>query len=498
MKELVKAAEETGVKLLIENHGGLSVNPLNMVRIVEEVDHPLFGTLPDFGNFPDPVRPRFLPLLQEAAGGVAPEEVRYWGLALIAPYARAVHAKVYSFDASGEDPRVDIFRCVRIMREAGYHGDWGVEFGGEGDDHEGVFKAKELLERALSNPLPREPAHRRRVSMRPEQIVTYLEGLARPDGGYGWEDQPDSYLSVTFAVIGCYRLLRRRPPRGEALADYIAGAHPIRGERTETRIHSTDPRIFLYEQVQSLLWLGCDVSQYVRDVSLWTEPEPYPHRYEIHGYPLLREQAVVLICRRLLGLPLDEVLPTLPSLLSLEAAAEREFQPDPGGRRQRRTRGEHLVGPKGFGGVRRVCARRGAGPVAPGDAASVGRLHLPARSPFGGVRRRLVYAGRRRLAPDGWARRLCGARLAPGTSSPCRTRTAVLEIAPASPRALWAPSTPWRPSTRWALCRVWRRKGRSGGRFIGRTPREGRSSRAAWASTPHRFRRLGRAAPPRR
>lgn len=154
MKELVKAAEETGVKLLIENHGGLSVNPLNMVRIVEEVDHPLFGTLPDFGNFPDPVRPRFLPLLQEAAGGVAPEEVRYWALALIAPYARAVHAKVYSFDASGEDPRVDIFRCVRIMKEAEYHGDWSVEFGGEGDDHEGVLKAKELLERALSKPLP--------------------------------------------------------------------------------------------------------------------------------------------------------------------------------------------------------------------------------------------------------------------------------------------------------------------------------------------------------
>lgn len=150
MKELVKAAEETGVKLLIENHGGISNNPLNIVRIVQAVDHPMFGVLLDFGNFPDSVRPRFLPLLQEAAGGVAPEEVRYWGIALLAPYASAVHVKTYSFDASGEDPRVDVVRCVRMMKEAGYEGDWGVEYGGQGDDHEGVVKATQLLKKALA------------------------------------------------------------------------------------------------------------------------------------------------------------------------------------------------------------------------------------------------------------------------------------------------------------------------------------------------------------
>lgn len=149
MKELVKAAEETGVKLLIENHGGLSVNPLNMVRIVQEVDHPMFGVLPDFGNFPDPERPRFLSWLQEEAGGIPPEEVRYWGLKQLAPYALAVHVKVYSFNDAGEDQRIDVFRGVRILREAGYSGYWALEYGGGGDDHEGVLKGKRLLERAL-------------------------------------------------------------------------------------------------------------------------------------------------------------------------------------------------------------------------------------------------------------------------------------------------------------------------------------------------------------
>lgn len=110
--------------------------------MVEAVDHALFGTLPDFANVPDLACPEYLALLQETAGGIAPEEVRYWGLALMAPYASAVHAKLYSFNAGGEDPRVDIFRCVRIMREAGYNGVWGIEYGGRGDDHEGVVRAK--------------------------------------------------------------------------------------------------------------------------------------------------------------------------------------------------------------------------------------------------------------------------------------------------------------------------------------------------------------------
>lgn len=165
--------------------------------------------------------------------------------------------------------------------------------------------------------------------MRAEHVVTYLESLARPDGGYGWEDQPDSYLSVTFAVIGSYRFLGMCPPRREALARYIRQAHPIRSERTETRIHSTDPRLFVYEEVQSLLWLDDDASEYAREVSLWTGPEPYPRRYEAHGYPLLREQAVALICRRLLGLSVDDVLPGFLSYFLSRQRANGSFNHTP-------------------------------------------------------------------------------------------------------------------------------------------------------------------------
>lgn len=148
-KELVKEAEATGVKLVIENHWGISINPLNTVRIIEEVDSEMLGTLPDFGNFPDSENPRGLELLQEASGGLPADEIRYWGLELMAPYAFATHAKMFTFDENGEDPRIDVGRCVRILRDAGYEGYWGIEFEGPGDDGEGVLKSKALLEKYL-------------------------------------------------------------------------------------------------------------------------------------------------------------------------------------------------------------------------------------------------------------------------------------------------------------------------------------------------------------
>jgi len=35
----------------VENHGGLSSNGQWLVGVMELVDHPMAGTLPDFGNF---------------------------------------------------------------------------------------------------------------------------------------------------------------------------------------------------------------------------------------------------------------------------------------------------------------------------------------------------------------------------------------------------------------------------------------------------------------
>lgn len=84
------------MKLLIENHGGISGNPDNVVRILEEVGSDYLGTCPDFGNFP--------------------AEIRYEGLSKLAKYAVVVHAKTYEFDESGEETTIDMKRCIDIMK----------------------------------------------------------------------------------------------------------------------------------------------------------------------------------------------------------------------------------------------------------------------------------------------------------------------------------------------------------------------------------------------
>src|SRR6266699_921843 len=60
------------------------------------------------------------------------------------------------------------------------------------------------------------------------KVVSYLARLARPDGGYAWDDQPDSHLTPTFAAIGCHRALGAEPPHTDRLAEFVRTHHPFR------------------------------------------------------------------------------------------------------------------------------------------------------------------------------------------------------------------------------------------------------------------------------
>ncbi len=128
-KELVRYAENLGMGILLENHGGISNDPEKIVKIVKEVNSPSFGTCPDFGNFP--------------------EETRYKALEIIAPYALVVHAKTYEFDSKGEETKINIKKCIDILKKTAYKGYLSIEFEGPGDEFEGVEKSKKLLERYL-------------------------------------------------------------------------------------------------------------------------------------------------------------------------------------------------------------------------------------------------------------------------------------------------------------------------------------------------------------
>jgi L-ribulose-5-phosphate 3-epimerase len=132
LQRLAEIGAEHGINVIIENHGHLSSNGKWVAKIIQLVDLPNCGTLPDFGNFP-----------------TQPGEAydRYQGVAEMMPFAKGVSAKSYGFDAQGNETTIDYRKMVKIVLDAGFHGYLGIEF--EGDklsEVDGVLATKKLLE----------------------------------------------------------------------------------------------------------------------------------------------------------------------------------------------------------------------------------------------------------------------------------------------------------------------------------------------------------------
>jgi L-ribulose-5-phosphate 3-epimerase len=137
LRRLAEYGETQGINVIVENHGGLSSNGKWLSAVMERVDHPRAGTLPDFGNF------------RIGGGRGEPEEWydRYVGVAELMPYAKGVSAKSNEFDAQGNEVRTDFRRMMRIVLDAGYRGYVGIEYEGEIPEMEGIQKTKDLLVR---------------------------------------------------------------------------------------------------------------------------------------------------------------------------------------------------------------------------------------------------------------------------------------------------------------------------------------------------------------
>lgn len=133
LRRLCELADPLELDVLVENHGGFSSDGAWLAGVMQAVDHPRCGTLPDFGNF-----------------RIAPGEDYdpYRGVAELMPWARAVSAKSYDFDAQGRETTIDYGRMLRIVRDAGYRGWIGVEYEGERLGEEaGIRATQRLLER---------------------------------------------------------------------------------------------------------------------------------------------------------------------------------------------------------------------------------------------------------------------------------------------------------------------------------------------------------------
>lgn len=133
LRQLSEYCVPAGLNCIVENHGGLSSHGKWLAAVMEEVNLPNCGTLPDFGNF-------YL--------GNETWYDRYDGVRELMPYAKAVSAKAHAFDTDGNCLETDYVRMMQIVLDSGYQGYVGIEY--EGDtlsEADGIHATKALLER---------------------------------------------------------------------------------------------------------------------------------------------------------------------------------------------------------------------------------------------------------------------------------------------------------------------------------------------------------------
>jgi sugar phosphate isomerase/epimerase len=125
LKELADYGGKVGVKVTLENHWGLTANPMNIRLIIDEVQNPFCEASPDFCNWEH-------------------EYLMYNGLKALAPYAHTnVHAKYWNRWKDN-----DVRRSVRIMMDAGFKGTFALEY--EDGPWDGVEGSKYLYKEVLA------------------------------------------------------------------------------------------------------------------------------------------------------------------------------------------------------------------------------------------------------------------------------------------------------------------------------------------------------------
>ena len=129
INESLDYAAQKGVLLALENHGGITSTPAQMLKIIEQVkSSPWFGVNLDAGNFrtADP----------------------YGDLAKIAPYAINVQLKTDLFP-NGKKEDTDLARVVKILADAGYRGYIVLEYESTEDPQTAVPRHIETLRKII-------------------------------------------------------------------------------------------------------------------------------------------------------------------------------------------------------------------------------------------------------------------------------------------------------------------------------------------------------------
>lgn len=142
LSKLSDYAATKNINVIVENHGWLSSNAPLLMNVINKVNKPNCGTLPDFGNF-------CIKRAKGARWGECEEEYPdiYKGVQEMMPAAKAVSAKSHDFDdTTGEETNIDYKKMLQIVKDAGYTGFIGVEYEGKRlGEVAGINATKKLL-----------------------------------------------------------------------------------------------------------------------------------------------------------------------------------------------------------------------------------------------------------------------------------------------------------------------------------------------------------------
>lgn len=129
MNECCEVAAKHGILLALENHGGITATPEQLLALVKPVSSPALGVNIDTGNFktPDP----------------------YADVAKIAPYGVVCQVKTEVTPAGKKTEEADLGRFVTILKDANYHGYVVLEYEAKEDPKVAVPRALKELKKLI-------------------------------------------------------------------------------------------------------------------------------------------------------------------------------------------------------------------------------------------------------------------------------------------------------------------------------------------------------------
>jgi len=149
-------------------------------------------------------------------------------------------------------------------------------------------------------------------------LLQYInDKLAKPDGGYGWEDQYDSHLTPTYAVSGILYDIGELPQDKARLVEFIRTHHPQKVTNSNTNSYlgnaprgeagpsGSNMRNLIYEQIRAILWLDGDVTSFQEDIKSWKSQAGVLANYEGHKFGGLFQETMTPVCNKLLGLTME-------------------------------------------------------------------------------------------------------------------------------------------------------------------------------------------------